>query len=813
MISPYWFEDQRESLVQRGHQLENSSQTNGIMELQVLQVTPSVQGIGGAAQILVRFFNQYKMDSFRMNPMSYFQIIGGTRVIDFTIRTENQTTVLPGEENALYFLVSPLGDYSEYRFLVRSESIGGVFDPLYSQVPFRFRPDCYSSDCRFQEIGSFLPSTNLSIDYLARDYDSFRHILFSYLSSKVPYWQPSSEADLDQVLISLMAGEADQLMDFQDRIMAEAYFPTARKRVSLTRHARLLDYHVHQGKQSTAWMFAHVQGEESTNFILRAPFQVENRAFDGQLLYWSVKPGQQFYMSSKLNNLHLYSWGGARTILAEGSTEADLTTEAGDLTEIQAASLAAEIRKAGRLWIEEIRNPDDGGIPGHDFRKRQILVVPDDEKSAFVQFDPINHQYLVRVRWNEENALTESYVFRVRTEGTTAPGALFHGNLFKVSQGQFVTEQFSRDGQTGTEWEETKNWGTLCRLRKGSVLYRSLTDSGRKMPLSTVFVEVLVGGRSLGDWREVESLAMSDDSDRGGQHFVVETDENRQSTVRFGNGIQGQALPSDAVVKITYQVGKGELGNVGADRVQFRGDYIDPQDHSLRYGIDVRNPWEISDGIGPESKEQILRRAPELYMRDQPRIVTLSDLEEKARKIPYVEQAKSFYVWTGSWRSMRLLVDLKPPIVWSERMSKNIREELEPMLMVGDELELRPPRYIPLIITVTACVKPGFSKTALLSLLKDEFSAGFTSTGKKGFFHPSLWTFGQGLKISTLLGRMHQIEGLDHVDTISSVRWGTQITPVIGDVDIQTDEIIQVLNNPDGAEKGYINFKLLGERP
>src|SRR5215204_5886771 len=86
---------------------------------------------------------------------------------------------------------------------------------------------------------------------LAKDYDSFRHALISWMVNRVPGWQPTSEADLDQVLLELFSAAADELSDYQDRVMNEAYLATARERVSLARHARLMDYHVHQGNQAS----------------------------------------------------------------------------------------------------------------------------------------------------------------------------------------------------------------------------------------------------------------------------------------------------------------------------------------------------------------------------------------------------------------------------------------------------------------------------------------------------------------------------------------------------------------------------------
>ena len=42
--------------------------------------------------------------------------------------------------------------------------------------------------------------------------------------------------------------------------MNEAYLATARKRVSLARHARLMDYHIHQGNQASTWLAIEIAG-------------------------------------------------------------------------------------------------------------------------------------------------------------------------------------------------------------------------------------------------------------------------------------------------------------------------------------------------------------------------------------------------------------------------------------------------------------------------------------------------------------------------------------------------------------------------
>jgi hypothetical protein len=92
------------------------------------------------------------------------------------------------------------------------------------------------------------------IDYLAKDFNTFKDTMVSAMKKRVPGWKPTSEADLDMVLIELLSAAADELSYYQDRVMNEAYISTSRKRVSIARHARLMDYHIYQGHQASTWL-------------------------------------------------------------------------------------------------------------------------------------------------------------------------------------------------------------------------------------------------------------------------------------------------------------------------------------------------------------------------------------------------------------------------------------------------------------------------------------------------------------------------------------------------------------------------------
>ncbi|MGH9928215.1 MAG: baseplate J/gp47 family protein [Pyrinomonadaceae bacterium] len=80
------------------------------------------------------------------------------------------------------------------------------------------------------------------IDYLARDYDSFRKALVDLIPAKLPEWTDRSEADFGMALLELFAYMADILSYYQDRIANEAFLHTAQERRSIINHLRLTGY-------------------------------------------------------------------------------------------------------------------------------------------------------------------------------------------------------------------------------------------------------------------------------------------------------------------------------------------------------------------------------------------------------------------------------------------------------------------------------------------------------------------------------------------------------------------------------------------
>jgi predicted phage baseplate assembly protein len=321
-----------------------------------------------------------------------------------------------------------------------------------------------------------------------------------------------------------------------------------------------------------------------------------------------------------------------------------------------------------------------------------------------------------------------------------------------------------------------------------------------------------------GAWEERIDFIGSEGDD---EHFIVETDEEGRSLVRFGNGVNGAPLPPDAVVTCRYQVGQGSAGNVGADALTG----FDAADLS---GVTrAWNPLDVVNGRDPEPAAEVLRRAPEAYRARQLRAVTLEDYAQRAEELPGVANAAARYRWAGSWRTVQIAIDPTGTTALTSALRRQVADHLDAVRLIGEDLEILPAVYVPLDIKLRLCAHPRYWPEHLRLELEMEFSDGWTADGRRGFFHPDLWTFGQPLHASRIIGRALAVPGVDRVLSLSMRRWnpgpGGGLTTVVlapedlpdsvvERVDVGAFEIVRVENDPDRLERGRILFEILGGR-
>ncbi len=100
-------------------------------------------------------------------------------------------------------------------------------------------PDCGDRQVALPQA---LPAVGDDFDWRVRDYDGFRLAMLEELAARYPERTRWTPADLEVVLVEVLATVLDQLSDQLDRVTSEAYLETARRPESVRRHLSLLGY-------------------------------------------------------------------------------------------------------------------------------------------------------------------------------------------------------------------------------------------------------------------------------------------------------------------------------------------------------------------------------------------------------------------------------------------------------------------------------------------------------------------------------------------------------------------------------------------
>ncbi len=288
---------------------------------------------------------------------------------------------LQNAANILVVATSAAGDFSPYLFRLVddaaqaaqdgfdvTEALDG-FDPQLAEVCFSFKVECGPDfDCR-PPAPDCPPDQPVPppINYLAKDYGSFRQILLDRLNQLLPSWQGASEADIGIMLAELLAYAGDQLSYHQDAVATEAYLLTARSRISLRRHARLVDYRVHDGCNARAWIHLTVSApvvldRSATRFYTYAPGMPavltgnEQAALNAGVVVF--EPMQDAALTPAHNSMRFYTWGDRDCCLPKGATEATLL---GSFPELQIGDV---------LIFQEVIGPETGVAADADLRHR-----------------------------------------------------------------------------------------------------------------------------------------------------------------------------------------------------------------------------------------------------------------------------------------------------------------------------------------------------------------------------------------------------------------------------------------------------------
>jgi predicted phage baseplate assembly protein len=359
--------------------------------------------------------------------------VTGIRAVAVTPAPEDD----PELAGCVLVAVDRVGDLSPYRLcFVKAGPHGGPgtrpfpgFDRRYACAAFTFRQDCPGLvDCAPAALPTPHAPAPPVIDYLARDYASLRRALLERLALTVPGFRERHAPDLGITLVELLAYAGDALAYRQDAVATEAYLDTARLRPSVRRHARLVDYRMHDGCAARAVVCLEVSGTEvelpSGTYRFLAGPEVFEPVVDGDVV-----------LREAHNAIGLWTWGDAECTLRAGATSATLRDSDPTAEDPYARVLALE--PGDLLVFEELIGVVTGLPADADRTHRQVVRLTAVRRGR----DPLYDQPLLEVTWDRADALTFPLCVRARggPECAEQEVGVARGNAVLVEHGSAVT--------------------------------------------------------------------------------------------------------------------------------------------------------------------------------------------------------------------------------------------------------------------------------------------------------------------------------------------------------------------------------------
>lgn len=109
-----------------------------------------------------------------------------------------------------------------------------------------FPGGCPDPGERVVELPTPLPEIGVEFDWDLRDFESFRDAMLEDLAIRYPERKRWTQADLEVVLLEVLAAVTDQFSDMSDRVAAESYLQTARRPESVYNWLRFIGMDVQE---------------------------------------------------------------------------------------------------------------------------------------------------------------------------------------------------------------------------------------------------------------------------------------------------------------------------------------------------------------------------------------------------------------------------------------------------------------------------------------------------------------------------------------------------------------------------------------
>jgi hypothetical protein len=732
--------------------------------------------------------------------------------------------------------VAAPGDFSTYRLTIASSAL----DHHFASAPFSFKVGCPTElDCQAPPPGAPAePGEQVTIDYLAKDFASFTRALSEFSAGRYPAWVERSEADLAVVLMEALAALADELSYLQDRVSAEASIATATQRLSMLRHARLVDYEPAPATVATTYLALEVS-EAAT---ITTPLHFRAVAADGGTVDFEIGEGLLDERGAARTIAFLVDQRWNRSTPGSAMPPSELAPYWWDDSEVCLPAGAGELYVVGKelgLRPGQQLLLDTAGSDSAEPHLRELVTLSEAPGRVPRETrDPLL-----------EVSLTQLFLAAPTTLEHDLRSTTVAGNIVPAIQGLRTTEYFYIPGAPPPDSDVTP---APCVVRVGANWTPEDPLPDYRHCLSQNPLAWVAGGEEDGDttaparpelilteetspseepraWHHVRWLLAGEEGEpcftltperyspvlsAGGRTFF-DYDGDDASTIRFGEGEFGAAPAPGTLFRVVYRVGGGAIGNVPADTiVGVVPEHGVPEQTQSELVLGCTNPFPASGGAEAETLAQIANRAPQKFAAELLRVVQPGDYVAAAQSLPFVKQAGTSFRWTGSWLTVFTAADpsgTEEPAV--EQLEK-LTELLDQRRLAGYESYVLPPRYVSIDLWLVVCAQPTQFAADVEQAVLQRLRPGALPGGGYGFFDHSQWGFGQPLEPSALFAAVQGCAGVAGVYEAQYRQRGVQLEwsalPEAQPLTFAADEILRIDDDPSRPEAGSLSVIVQG---
>jgi uncharacterized phage protein gp47/JayE len=716
----------------------------------------------------------------------------------------------------LALTVAAPGDFSTYLLTLFSNSL----DPFFSAALFSFKANCPTTlDCATPAPACpEPPPQQVPIDYLAKDFGSFRKALSDFSALRYPTWVERSEADTGVVLMELLAAMADELSYHQDRVLAESTIETATQRLSMLRHARLVDYEPAPATTASTVLQLEVSSPTAgTGWTIDTPVLCRALGADGSIIDFEIEDPAKgitaktsFPVDVRWNRASLaaYYWDDSQRCLLTGSTTFDVAGHGIGLYDGQQLLLDSPAADSADPPVRELVT---------------VLGTPTELTDPLYSDAPVTRISLAAPTTQDHDLAVTAVA----------------GNIVPVVQGLRQSETFEIPDpalpppgpvvvRAGANWTPE---GVLPDYRyclaSGPLAWLVTPTTDEDMPVSAqpeIVLSVATSAGATTPWSFERWLL---DAPAGDEVYTLtpeqyspvltsngttwfDYDGDGGTTIRFGDGTFGMIPPAGTTFTVLYRVGGGSSGNVPADTILT----ITPGQAQGAMITACTNPFPASGGADAETIAQVRARAPAKFRAKPLRAVLASDYVAAAQSLPWVQQAGTTFRWTGSW--LTAITSANPAGSEQPTVSQltTLTQLLDAQRLAGYESYVVPPHYVSIDLQITVCGQPTSFASDVAAAVLTRLQPGTVLGGTAGFFDHSQWSFGEPLEASALLAAIQSCPGVAGVYQVQYRERGIQLTwaPLPETLTFAADEILRVDNDPSRPEAGSLQVLVEGSK-